>query len=88
MHALIPKCLNSNNCAGSQLLVAPVLQQGAEAVDVFLPGKGLWYDAATGVAIDSSLPANRKFSLPVTMDSVPSYQRGGTMLSLKERYEH
>lgn len=34
--------------AGPSVLVAPVLKQGAQSVDVFLPGGGWWFDGTTG----------------------------------------
>lgn len=33
---------------GPSVLVAPVLKQGAQSVDVFLPGGGWWFDGTTG----------------------------------------
>ena len=35
------------------MLVAPVLKEAAQSVDVLLPGQGLWYDGHTGELIDS-----------------------------------
>ena len=47
--------------AGPSLLVAPVLDKEASAVQVLLPGGGLWYDGRDGRAIDAALPANQNF---------------------------
>ncbi|CAL8467821.1 g7359 [Coccomyxa elongata] len=68
---------------GPALLVAPVLDAGAESRAVYLPGTGPWYSAKTGeVATPDSSGA---LSVPVTMDDVPSFLRGGHILPLRER---
>jgi alpha-glucosidase (family GH31 glycosyl hydrolase) len=53
--------LSARAAAGSSLLVAPVLDQGASEVQVVLPGGGLWYDNIDGTVIDSAVPAHRNF---------------------------
>lgn len=55
---------------GSDLLVAPVLSEGATSRDVYLP-RGEWFDYWTG----------KKYTgwvhVPVTMNSLPMFVRGG-----------
>jgi alpha-glucosidase len=62
---------------GDNLLVAPVLEQGATARDVLLP-PGEWF------AWDSEelRAGDQRFTVPVTLDSVPLYVRAGTILPL------
>lgn len=50
---------------------------------MYLPGTGLWYSAKTGeVAKPDSSGA---LSVPVTMDDVPSFLRGGHIMPLRVR---
>ncbi|KAI7804772.1 putative neutral alpha-glucosidase C-like, partial [Triplophysa rosa] len=62
---------------GSALLVCPVTDPGVSEVKVLLPGSGeLWYDTNStevhrgGKTLDS----------PVTLNTVPVFQRGGTVV--------
>ena len=57
---------------GSDLLVAPVLWEGADSRDVYLPA-GDWFDYWTG----EHYKGNSDISVPVTMDSIPIFVRGG-----------
>jgi alpha-glucosidase len=57
---------------GSDLLVAPVLWEGADSRSVYLPA-GDWYDYWTG----KSYSGNSTFSVPVTLNSIPLFVRGG-----------
>ncbi|XP_042296169.1 neutral alpha-glucosidase AB isoform X2 [Sceloporus undulatus] len=67
---------------GNALLVHPVTAQGAQGVQVYLPGKGeVWYDVHT----HQKLHAPQTLYLAVTMSSIPVYQRGGTIVARKER---
>ncbi|XP_029862729.1 neutral alpha-glucosidase AB isoform X1 [Aquila chrysaetos chrysaetos] len=64
------------------LLVHPVTEQGARGVQVYLPGKGeVWYD----VASLQKHHAPQTLYVPVTMSSVPVFQRGGTVVPRQER---
>jgi alpha-glucosidase len=60
---------------GSDLLLAPVLREGAATRDVYLP-KGIWADVESGRAYDGG----RTYTLPVTMDSIPLFARAGAFL--------
>lgn len=57
---------------GSDLLVAPVLWEGVDSRDVYLP-PGDWYDYWTG----KHYSGDTTISVPVTIDSIPMYVRGG-----------
>ncbi|XP_074424085.1 neutral alpha-glucosidase AB isoform X1 [Larus michahellis] len=64
------------------LLVHPVTEQGARGVQVYLPGKGeVWYD----VVSHQKHHAPQTLYVPVTLSSVPVYQRGGTVVPRQER---
>uniref|UniRef100_A0A8B9QZH5 Neutral alpha-glucosidase AB n=1 Tax=Anas platyrhynchos TaxID=8839 RepID=A0A8B9QZH5_ANAPL len=64
------------------LLVHPVTEQGARGVQVYLPGKGeVWYD----VACHQKHHAPQTLYVPVTMSSIPVYQRGGTVVPRQDR---
>ncbi len=64
--------LNDEFLFGDDLLVAPVLYQGVTEREVYLP-KGDWFDYWTG----QKFAGGRSFQLPVTMDSIPIFIRGG-----------
>ncbi len=57
---------------GSDLLVAPVLWEGADSRDVYLPA-GDWFDYWTG----KRYAGNSTISIPVVLDSIPMFVRGG-----------
>jgi len=57
---------------GSDLLVAPVLWEGAESRYVYLP-PGDWFDYSTG----KRYAGDTTIQVPVTIDSIPIYVRGG-----------
>jgi alpha-glucosidase len=57
---------------GSDLLVAPVLWEGVDSRDVYLPA-GDWFDYWTG----HHYTGNSTISIPVTLDSIPILVRGG-----------
>lgn len=71
---------------GDQLLVRPVLQQGATSVDVYFPRKDgntgdVWYDVDDYRRIDSV----GYLTVPVNAYKIPVYQRGGAIVPKKER---
>lgn len=57
---------------GPDLLVAPVLWEGATSRRVYLPA-GDWFDYWTG----QHYTGGEAFDVPVTLDSIPMYVRGG-----------
>ncbi|XP_035239759.1 neutral alpha-glucosidase C isoform X1 [Anguilla anguilla] len=63
---------------GSALLACPVTDPGVTEVKVLLPGTGeSWYDVSTAQVFRGG----RTVSFPVTLDTVPLFQRGGTVVS-------
>mmetsp|Transcript_6436 Transcript_6436/g.9795 ORF Transcript_6436/g.9795 Transcript_6436/m.9795 type:complete len:227 (-) Transcript_6436:36-716(-) len=73
---------------GSDLLVKPVVSPGATEVEVSLPAADLWYD------VDSMqlVPTDEKEAseatsviIPVDIDKIPVYQRGGSVIPRKLR---
>lgn len=62
---------------GKNLLVAPVVEQGATARQVYLP-KGNWYDFWTSQLVEGGSEVRRE----VTLDLMPLYVRAGSILPL------
>lgn len=68
---------------GSDLLVAPVLWEGAVERAVYLP-KGDWYDYWTG----RRFAGGKTVRLPVTLDSLPLFVRGGAFIFRQPVVQH
>ncbi|XP_048830317.1 neutral alpha-glucosidase C isoform X1 [Brienomyrus brachyistius] len=65
---------------GNALLACPVADPGVTEVKVVLPGSSeYWYDVQTNVIF----AGGKTLSLPVTLDTVPLFQRGGTIVPRK-----
>jgi alpha-glucosidase len=62
---------------GPDVLVAPVLEQGATARTVRLPA-GTWYELASGDV------ATGEVTVPVTIDAIPTFVRAGAVLPTDE----
>jgi alpha-glucosidase/alpha-D-xyloside xylohydrolase len=62
---------------GRDVLVAPVVEQGATSRGVYLP-RGTWYDFWTGERIDGG----REVSRSVDLETMPLYVRAGSILPL------
>jgi alpha-glucosidase len=60
---------------GADVLMAPVLYEGAVEREVYLP-PGDWFAYESGVKVAGS----RGFKIPVTAESLPMYVRGGAFL--------
>lgn len=64
-------------------MVRPVTHQGASSESVYFPGgpQEIWYD------IDDfkAYPGTGYYNIPVTMDKVPVYYRGGNIIPRKDR---
>uniref|UniRef100_A0A8C9L4S8 Glycosyl hydrolase family 31 C-terminal domain-containing protein n=1 Tax=Serinus canaria TaxID=9135 RepID=A0A8C9L4S8_SERCA len=64
------------------LLVHPVTELGARGVNVYLPGEGeVWYNDET----HEQHRAPQTLYVPVTLSSIPVFQRGGTVISRQDR---
>lgn len=68
---------------GSDLLVAPVLDEGATERGVFLP-PGDWYDYWTG----KHYPSRADITVPVNLSSIPLYVRGGAFVFTQPVVQH
>lgn len=65
------------------LLVAPVLSQGQQFLDVYLPGNGntVYYEYDSGTLLQSSL----KISVRTPLHKIPVFVLGGSIITLRER---
>ncbi|CAM9381579.1 unnamed protein product [Pylaiella littoralis] len=78
--------------AGSDLLVKPVVAEGATAADVYFPGQAedfsgsgtgsLWYDADTLETVEG---AGKYRLIEAPIDKIPVFQRGGSIIPRKQR---
>ncbi|XP_072545604.1 neutral alpha-glucosidase C isoform X2 [Salminus brasiliensis] len=65
---------------GNALLACPVTDPGVSEVKVLLPGSDeLWYDVSSG----EQHRGGGTLTVPVTLETVPVFQRGGTVVSRK-----
>lgn len=67
---------------GSSLLVQGIYSENVKHVSVYLPGQQSWYDTRTGIAYKGA--AQHKFE--VSEDSIPSFQRAGSIIPRKDRF--
>lgn len=65
---------------GPALMVAPVVDQGITTRTVLLPAAATWYDAKTGQVTECGLK-----EVPVTMEDIPVFQRGGHIVPRRQR---
>uniref|UniRef100_A0AAQ5ZFN6 Glycoside hydrolase family 31 N-terminal domain-containing protein n=1 Tax=Amphiprion ocellaris TaxID=80972 RepID=A0AAQ5ZFN6_AMPOC len=71
-----------NSAAGRDLLVHPVTEEGARGVTAYLPGKDtVWFDIHTFQKHNGA----QNLYIPVTMSSIPVFQRGGSIIPRKVR---
>lgn len=68
---------------GADLLVAPVLWEGVDAREVYLPA-GEWFDYWTG----EKHGGNSTINVPVTLESIPLYVRGGGFIFRQPVVQH
>ena len=68
---------------GRDLLVAPVLVEGAQQREVYLPA-GRWFDYWTGAVHDGG----RTIRLPVTLSSLPIFVRAGAFVFEQPVVQH
>ncbi|MDQ3486203.1 MAG: glycoside hydrolase family 31 protein [Acidobacteriota bacterium] len=68
---------------GAELLVAPVLREGATVREVYLP-KGDWFDYWTG----QRHSGGARIRLPVTLASIPIFVRAGAVLFSQPVVQH
>ncbi|CAH0381061.1 unnamed protein product [Bemisia tabaci] len=66
---------------GSSLMVRPVQEAGVSSVNVLFPGHNeLWYDLRSYQAYKPG-----SIEMPVDISTIPLFQRGGSILPLRER---
>ena len=61
---------------GKELLVAPVVQEGATSRSVYLPGQQPWYDFWTGEPV----AGGQTIDAPPPLDRIPVYARAGSIV--------
>ncbi|TKS72276.1 Neutral alpha-glucosidase AB [Collichthys lucidus] len=67
---------------GRDLLVHPVTEEGARGVTAYLPGKDeVWFDVNSFQKHNGA----QNLYIPVTMSSIPVFQRGGSIIPRKLR---
>ncbi|KAJ7996613.1 hypothetical protein DPEC_G00238870 [Dallia pectoralis] len=67
---------------GRDLLVHPVTDERSTGVNVYLPGDGeVWYDVHTFQRHEGA----QNLHIPVTMSTIPVFQRGGSIICRKNR---
>jgi len=66
---------------GPSLLAQGIYEEGQKSVSVYLPGKESWYDLRNGSPYKGSVT----HKLQVLEDSIPSFQRAGTIVPRKDR---
>ncbi|KAJ4838179.1 putative glucan 1,3-alpha-glucosidase [Turnera subulata] len=67
---------------GSGILVQGIYSERAKHVSVYLPGNEAWYDLRTGTAYKGG----KSHKLQVSEESVPAFQRAGTIIPRKDRF--
>ncbi|XP_022843342.1 probable glucan 1,3-alpha-glucosidase [Olea europaea var. sylvestris] len=67
---------------GNSLLVQGIYTEKAKHVSVYLPGDQSWYDIRTGTAYGGGVI----HKLEASEDSVPAFQRAGTIVPRKDRF--
>lgn len=75
--------LNGEFLFGDRMLVAPVLEQGADKKLVYLPA-GTWYDYATGAAYEGG----RYHVVDAPLDTCPIFVKAGAVIPTYEVKEH
>ncbi|XP_035208947.1 neutral alpha-glucosidase AB-like isoform X2 [Stegodyphus dumicola] len=74
--------MNDEYMLGSCLLVKPVLEISATSINIYFPGiNEVWYD----ISNYKRYAGGQTVSLPVTLATIPVFQRGGTIIPKKNR---
>lgn len=75
--------LNGEFMVGEQIIVAPVLEQGATKKMVYLP-EGIWYDYWTG----EKITGGKYFLRDAPLDCCPIYIKAGSMIPMYEPMQY
>jgi alpha 1,3-glucosidase len=74
---------------GEALMVKPVTEEGATHIRILFPLADLWYDVHTLAKVQLDQPRDnggvQEITVPTSMDEIPVYQRGGTIVPRKLR---
>ncbi|CAD7696507.1 unnamed protein product [Ostreobium quekettii] len=70
---------------GPAVLVRPVMEPGVQSVAVYLPPGSVWYDPESGNKLQAP-EGGGSIQLPVTMESIPYFYRGGYIVPKRERH--
>lgn len=66
---------------GPDIVVAPVVEAGARAREVYLPAGATWYDAWSGRKVESG----KWFSADAALETIPVYLKEGASIDLRGR---
>ncbi|MCQ2742062.1 MAG: DUF5110 domain-containing protein [Bacilli bacterium] len=69
------KCVNDQYMVGDDIMVAPIVDQGATVRSVYFP-KGNWYDYETG----EKYKGGRYYAIPMPLGKTGIYVRGNTII--------
>lgn len=67
---------------GDSLLIRPVLDKGVSSVNVYFPGEG---ESWLGIEDDTIYQGGSSADIHVTLDSIPRFQRAGSIIVKRER---
>ncbi|KAI4336463.1 hypothetical protein L6164_014986, partial [Bauhinia variegata] len=67
---------------GNSLLVQGIYSERVKHASVYLPGKQSWYDFRTGTIYKGGVT----HKLDVTEESIPAFQRAGTIVTRRDRF--
>ena len=70
---------------GSELLVKPVVHEGATSVAVYFPGAGPWYDAESLLLVRRAGAAPGEMSVSAPLEKIPVFIRGGAVVPRQMR---
>ncbi len=70
------------------LLFAPVVRPSATHIDVYLPNGSSWYQFSIRDELGQPLTGGQWHHLPVTLSTLPIFQKGGTVFWTKDTLRH
>ena len=79
--------LDDQYLIGADMLVKPVITAGATSATVLFPTDDIWYDAESLKLVSSKIApgAVKSMDVPADIDTIPVFQRGGSILPRKLR---
>ena len=70
---------------GPWLLVVPVTESGQTSKAMTLPADAVWYEGASGALAAKAGRKATQQEVPVSMDAIPTYLRGGAIIPTRQR---